>query len=154
MQMLRRGRCNRGDFQSGSRVLKRVPWTFSYLYLWHKIWFHAEKLVKSLKFWKSLFSLCDLGSRAQKWPKNSPKNRSLNHDFLKFFDKSSTYWVVPGVKSFASSSCQSFTNQICVCQNRLFWHFRCCCSSRKPFSRPIGQLSYIFLKLCHNFALP
>ena len=29
-------------------------WTFSYLYLWHTIWFHAEKLLRSLKFWKSL----------------------------------------------------------------------------------------------------
>ena len=25
----------RADFQSGSRVLKKVFWTFSYLYLWH-----------------------------------------------------------------------------------------------------------------------
>ena len=25
----------RADFQSGSRLLKKVFWTFSYLYLWH-----------------------------------------------------------------------------------------------------------------------
>ena len=31
----------RADFQSGSRVLKKVFWTFSYLYLWHTMWFHA-----------------------------------------------------------------------------------------------------------------
>ena len=33
----------RSNFQSGSRVLKRVLWTFSYLYLWHTIWFNAKK---------------------------------------------------------------------------------------------------------------
>ena len=41
----------RADFQSGSRVLKKVFWTFSYLYLWHTMWFHAKKLLKILKFW-------------------------------------------------------------------------------------------------------
>ena len=40
------------DFQSGFRVLKKVLWTFSYLYPWHTMWFHAEKLLKALKFWK------------------------------------------------------------------------------------------------------
>ena len=44
----------RADFQSGSRVLKKVFWTFSYLYLWHTMWFHAKKLLRTLKFWKSL----------------------------------------------------------------------------------------------------
>ena len=38
----------RADFQSGSRVLKKVFWTFSYLYLWHTMWFHAKKLLKTL----------------------------------------------------------------------------------------------------------
>ena len=42
----------RADFQSGSRMLKKVFWTFSYLYLWHTMWFHAKKLLKTLKFWK------------------------------------------------------------------------------------------------------
>ena len=46
----------RGNFQSGSRVLKKVFWTFPYLYLWHTMWFHAKKLLKTLKFWKSLNS--------------------------------------------------------------------------------------------------
>ena len=51
-------RCSRklsmveADFQSGSRVLEKVFWTFSYLYLWYTMWFHAEKLLKTLKFWK------------------------------------------------------------------------------------------------------
>ena len=36
------------DFQSGSRVLKKVFWTLSYLYLWHTMWFHAKKLLKTL----------------------------------------------------------------------------------------------------------
>ena len=49
----------RGDFQSGSRVLKKVFWTFSYLYLWHTMWFHAKKLLKTLKFWKLLNSLAN-----------------------------------------------------------------------------------------------
>ena len=38
----------RAHFQSGSRVLKKVFWTFSYLYLWHTMWFHAKKLLKTL----------------------------------------------------------------------------------------------------------
>ena len=42
------------------KVLKKVFWTFSYLYLWHTMWFHAKKLLKALKFWKSLSSLWDL----------------------------------------------------------------------------------------------
>ena len=41
----------RADFQSGSRVLKKV---FSYLYLWLTMWFHAEKFLKTIKFWKSI----------------------------------------------------------------------------------------------------
>ena len=59
----------RADFQSGSRVLKKEFWTFSYLYLWHTMWFHAKKLLKTLKFWKSLNLLCKSGS----WPQKSPK---------------------------------------------------------------------------------
>ena len=61
----------RSDFQSGSRVLK--GWTFSYLYLWHTMWFHAKKLLRTLKFWKSLNSLCKSGSRPQKSPKKAQK---------------------------------------------------------------------------------
>ena len=67
--------CWRADFQSGSRVLKKVFWTFSYLYLWHTMWFHAKKLLKTLKFWKSLNSLCKSGSRPQN-PK-TPKPRKV-----------------------------------------------------------------------------
>ena len=63
----------RADFQSGSRVLKKVFWTLSYLYLWHTMWFHAKKLLKTLKFWKSLNSLCKSGSRPQKSPKKAQK---------------------------------------------------------------------------------
>ena len=63
----------RAGFQSGSRVLKRVFWTFSYLYLWHTMWFQAKKLLKTLKFWKSLNSLCKSGSRPQKSPKKAQK---------------------------------------------------------------------------------
>ena len=59
----------RADFQSGSGVLKKVFWTFSYLYLWHTMWFYAKTLLKTLKFWKSLNSLCKSGSRSQKSPK-------------------------------------------------------------------------------------
>ena len=66
----------RADFQSGSRVLKKVFWTLSYLYLWHTMWFHAKKLLRTLKFWKSLNSLCKSGSQPQKSPKKSPKNGS------------------------------------------------------------------------------
>ena len=63
----------RADFQSGSRVLKKLFWTLSYLYLWHTMWFHAKKLLKTLKFWKSLNSLCKSGSRPQKSPKKAQK---------------------------------------------------------------------------------
>ena len=72
------------DFQSGSRVLKKVFWTFSYLYLWHTMWFHAEKLLKTLKFWKSLNSLCKSGSRPQKSPKKAQK-RITQLRFTQFF---------------------------------------------------------------------
>ena len=68
----------RADFQSGSRVLKKVFWTLSYLYLWHTMWFHAKKLLRTLKFWKSLNSLCKSGSRPQKSPKKAQKtDRSI-----------------------------------------------------------------------------
>ena len=63
----------RADFQSGFRVLKKVFWSFSCLYLWHTMWFHAKKLLKTLKFWKSLNSLCKSGSRPQKSPKKAQK---------------------------------------------------------------------------------
>ena len=63
----------RADFQSCSRVLKKVFWTLSYLYLWHTMWFHAKKLLRTLKFWKSLNSLCKSGSRPQKSPKKAQK---------------------------------------------------------------------------------
>ena len=63
----------RADFQSGSRVLKKVFWTSSYLYLWHTMWFHAKKSLKTLKFWKSLNLLCKSGSRPQKSPKKAQK---------------------------------------------------------------------------------
>ena len=35
----------RSDFQSGSRVLKKVLWTFSYLYLWHTMSYIAKSRV-------------------------------------------------------------------------------------------------------------
>ena len=54
-------------------VLKKVFSTFSYLYLWHTMWYHTEKLLKTLKFWKSLNSLCKSGSRPQKSPKKAQK---------------------------------------------------------------------------------
>ena len=63
----------RAYFQSGSRVFKNMFWTFSYLYLGHTMWFHAKKLLKTLKFWKSLNSLCKSGSGPQKSPKKAQK---------------------------------------------------------------------------------
>ena len=94
----------RADFQSGPRVLKKVFWTFSYLYLWHKMWFHAKKLLKTLKFWKSLNSLCKSGSRPQQSPKKSPKNRSLNRNLLKFLNRYGMFWVPPGESSCPDGS--------------------------------------------------
>ena len=69
----------RANFQSGSRVLKRCYELFIFIYflfflhLWHTMWFHAEKLLKTLKFWKSLNSLYKSASRPQKWPKLAQK---------------------------------------------------------------------------------
>ena len=48
----------RAVFQNGSRVLKKVFWTFSYLYLY-------LNLLKTLTFWKSLNSFNKSGSRPQ-----------------------------------------------------------------------------------------
>ena len=62
-----------GRFSKWFWVLKQVFWTFSYLYLWHTMWFHAKKLLKTLKFWKLLNSLCKSGSRPQKSPKIAQK---------------------------------------------------------------------------------
>ena len=67
-------------------VLKKVLWTFSYLYLWPTMWFHAEKLLKTLKIWKFAMNwLFNLSSRYQKSPKIPPKNLAFNRDFLNFF---------------------------------------------------------------------
>ena len=94
----------RADFQSGSGVLKKVFWTFSYLYLWHTMWFHAKKLLKTLKFWKLLNSLCKSGFRPQKSQKKSPKNGSLNRDLLKFLNRYGIFWVPPGESSCPDGS--------------------------------------------------
>ena len=77
----------RADFQSGSRVLKKVFWTLSYIYLWHTMWFHAKKLLKTLIFWKSLNSLCKSGSRPQKSPKKAQKT---DHSIAIY----SNFWIV------------------------------------------------------------
>ena len=74
------------DFQSGSRMLKKVSWTFSYLYLWHTMWFHAKNLLKTLKFWKSLNSLCKSGSRPQKSQK---KTQKMDHSIAIY----SNFWI-------------------------------------------------------------
>ena len=76
----------RADFQSGSRVLKKVFLTFSYLYLWHTMWFHAEKLLKTLIFWKSLNSLCKSGS----WPQKSPKKAQKTDHSIAIY---SNFWI-------------------------------------------------------------
>ena len=52
---------------------KTWTWTFSYLYLWLTMWFLAEKLLKTLKFWQSLNLLYKSGSQPQKSTKISPK---------------------------------------------------------------------------------
>ena len=59
----------RVNFQSGSRVLKKVFWTFSYLCLSYIMRFQAKKLLKTIRFWKSLNSSYKSGS----WPQKSPK---------------------------------------------------------------------------------
>ena len=46
---------------------------FSHLNLWHTLWFHAEKMLKTLTFWKLLSSPCKSGSRPQKSPKKAQK---------------------------------------------------------------------------------
>ena len=43
-----------GKFEYGwgpiFKVVLELFWTFSYLYLWHTMWFHVKKLLKTLKF--------------------------------------------------------------------------------------------------------
>ena len=72
---------------NGGPIFKVVLecWTFSYLYLWPTMWFHAEKLLKTLKFWKSLNSLCKSGSRPQKSPKK-PRKRITQSRFTQIFE--------------------------------------------------------------------
>ena len=94
----------RADFQSGSRVLKKVFWAFSYLYLWHTMWFHAKKLLKTLKFWKSLNSLCKSGSRPQKSPKKAQKTDHSIAIYSNFFNRYGIFWVPPGESSCPGGS--------------------------------------------------
>ena len=65
--------------------------------------FHAEELLKTLKFCKSLNSQCKSGSRPKKSPKKSPKN-SLNRDLLKFLNRYGKFWVPPGESSCPDGS--------------------------------------------------
>ena len=56
------------DYQGPRGMVPGGWYWFSNLYLWHTMWFHANKLLKTLKFWKSLNSLCRSGS-----PKAAPR---------------------------------------------------------------------------------
>ena len=105
----------RADFQSGSRVLKKVSWTFSYLYLWHTMWFHAEKLLKTLTFWKLLYSLYKSGSNPQK----SPKNDTLNHDLLKIFNRYGIFWMISGESSCPGGSEYVWQSGVEILQGRV-----------------------------------
>ena len=72
-------RCSRklgmveGWFSKWFLSVKKGVLNLSYLYLWHTMWFHAEKLLKTIKFGKLLNSLCKSGSRPQKSPKKAQK---------------------------------------------------------------------------------
>ena len=69
-------------FSKWYQTVQMVLWIYSYLYLWHTMWLHAEKV--KVKLWKSLILLCNLGSRAQKSPKK-PKKRIAQSRFTQFF---------------------------------------------------------------------
>ena len=49
------------------------------------MWFHAKKLLRTLKFCKSLNSLYKSGSQPQKSPKKKPKKRLAQSWFSQFF---------------------------------------------------------------------
>ena len=71
----------RADFQSGSSVLKKVLWTF-FIYIYGiQCDFMQKKVVKTIKFWKS-----------------------LNRDLLKFLNWYGIFWVPPGVSSCPDGS--------------------------------------------------
>ena len=72
-------------------------WTFSYLYLWPTMWFHAEKLLKTLKLWKSLILLCNLGFR----PSKSLFSRLTESRFTQFFQ---WVWHILGGTMWKSTS--------------------------------------------------
>ena len=77
----------RADFQSGSRVLKRCSEPFLSISLaYNAMWFHAEKLLKTLKFWKSLTSLYKSGSRPQK-SRKIPKKTLHSIAICSFFSQ-------------------------------------------------------------------
>ena len=73
----------KSDFQSGSRVLKKVLWTFSF-----------QKLLKTLKFWKSQYNL---GSRPQKSPKIALK-RIIQSRFTQLFE---LIWHIFGASTWS-----------------------------------------------------
>ena len=64
--------------------------------LWHTMLFHAKKLLKTLKFWKSLNSLCKSGSRPQKSPKKAQK-RITQSRFTQIFE---LVWCILGATSW------------------------------------------------------
>ena len=73
----------RVDFQSGSRVLKKVFWTLSYLYLWHTMWFHSEfGDFQNM----SVQQLCKGGFRPQK---SSKKAQKTDHSVAIY----SNFWI-------------------------------------------------------------
>ena len=65
----------RADFQSGSRVLKKVFWTFSYLYLWHIMWFRVGGAAV-LRFLESPLFPIYKGMNALYWPSH------INHHLV------------------------------------------------------------------------
>ena len=64
----------------------------------------CRTLLRTLKFWKSLSSLYNLGSRAQKGPKIPQNDGSLNRDLLKFLNRHGIFSVPPGESSCPDGS--------------------------------------------------
>ena len=61
-------------FSKWFQTVQMVLWIYSYLYLWHTMWLHAEKVKVKVKLWKSLILLCT-GLPSSEITKKKPKKK-------------------------------------------------------------------------------
>ena len=109
--------------------VRKVLWAFSYLYLWHTIWFHAKKLLRALKFWKSLNLLYNPCSRPQKSPNKDQRKAGRSQFWLLVQKVFVPLLCIPDFSPFMAH------RNISLCFRRVkYFHFsRICTSARKFF---------------------